>query len=124
MRKLLYLLLGLLIINLVSAQELQVVKESNAEIKLGDIIEIKIHISNPSQIEKEFSIEEILPKDIEIIDPITFSTKRNDALEISYYSWVTLISTNSIMPRLATQNSPSKLKALGSESEPNSAIFR
>ena len=27
-------------------------------------------------------------------------------------------STNSIMPRLATQNSPSKLKARGSESEP------
>jgi hypothetical protein len=31
---------------------------------------------------------------------------------------------NSMTPRLATQNSPSKLKARGSESEPNSAIFR
>ena len=33
-------------------------------------------------------------------------------------------STNSIMPRLATLNSPSKLKARGSESDPYSAILR
>ncbi len=33
-------------------------------------------------------------------------------------------STNSMMPRLATLNSPSKLKARGSESEPYSAILR
>ena len=96
MKKIIYLICILLIVSSVSAQELQVVKESNPEIKLGDIIEIKIHISNPSQTEKEFSIKEILPKDIEVIDPTTFSTKRNDALEVSYYSWITLISPNSI----------------------------
>ena len=95
MKKTLFLIL-LLMVSLVSAQELQVVKEANSEIRLGDIIEIEIHLSNSFSIEKEFSIEEILPKEIEVIEPTAFSTRRNDALEVSYYSWITSISPNSI----------------------------
>ena len=82
--------------SVVSSQEVQVVKESPQDVRLNDIIEVKIHISNPYPIEKEFSIIENLPYDIEVIDPVKVFTKRNDALEIRYYEWVTKISPNKI----------------------------
>ena len=96
MKKIIYLLAFLVLMNLAIAQNVQVVKESPQEINLNEIIEIKIHISNPSSTEGEFSIEEILPREIEVIDPTKTFTKRNDALEVEFYKWVTTISPNSI----------------------------
>jgi hypothetical protein len=96
MKKIIYLIFLLLAINLVLAQDIEVVKESLQEIKLNDIIEIKIHISNPSSAEKEFSVIENLPQDIEVIDPIKVFIKRNDALEIKYYEWIVKVPANKI----------------------------
>ena len=96
MKKIIYLLIFLLTISIVASQEVQVVKESLNEIKLNDVIEVKIHISNPSSAEKEFNIIENLPQNIEVIDPVKVFTKKNDALEVKYYEWITKISPNSI----------------------------
>ena len=96
MRKIIYLMILMLSINIVLAQDIEIVKESLQEITLNDIIDINIHISNPSSVEKEFTIEEVLPQDIEIIEPKQVSTKRNDALEVKYYEWITKVSPNSV----------------------------
>ena len=96
MKKILSLILTFLLVNIVFVQGLQVVKDAKSEISLGETIEINIHISNTFSEEKEFSIEEILPKNVEVIDPIIFSTKKNDALEVFYYQWITSVSPNSI----------------------------
>jgi len=96
MKIVIYMIIALLLISIALAQEVQVIKESPQEIKLNEIIEIKIHISNPSSAESEFSIEEILPRDVEVIEPATTFTRRNDALDVKYYSWTTTVSPNSI----------------------------
>ena len=64
-----------ILIGVVSAQNIEIVKNSVQEIKLNDIIEINIHISNNYNIEKELSIEEILPQDVDVISPEQFSIK-------------------------------------------------
>ena len=95
-KNIIYLIIFLLLTNIVLAQNIEVIKEAPQEIKLNEIIEIKIHISNPSNTEKEFTIEEFLPQNIEVIEPKTTFTKRNDALVVNYYEWITLISPNKI----------------------------
>ena len=95
-KNIIYLIIVLLLTNIVLAQEIQVVKEAPQEIKLKEIIEIKIHISNPSSIEKEFIIEEILPQNIQVIEPSKVFNKKNDALKVSYYEWIISISPNKI----------------------------
>ena len=47
MRKIIYLMILMLSINIVLAQDIEIVKESLQEITLNDIIDINIHISNP-----------------------------------------------------------------------------
>ena len=96
MKKIICLAMFFILIGVVSAQNIEIVKNSVQEIKLNDIIEINIHISNNYNIEKELSIEEILPQDVDVISPEQFSIKRNDALEVKYYSWITKVSPNSI----------------------------
>jgi len=92
MKKIIYLIILLILVNIVIAQDIQVVKESSQEINLNEIIEIQIHISNPSSIEKEFLIEEVLPNNIEVIEPTGTLIKKNDALEVEYYNWLTTVS--------------------------------
>lgn len=86
----------LILINVALAQNIEVIKESPQEIKFNEIIEINIHISNPYSVEKEIRIEEVLPQDAEVIEPSQFSIKRNDALEVRYYDWITTIAPQSI----------------------------
>ena len=94
--KITYLILILFLVSITLVQGIQVVKEAPQEIRLNEIIEIKIHISNPSNTEKEFTIEEVLPQNIEVIEPTKVFTKRNDALVVDYYEWITKISPNKI----------------------------
>tara|TARA_Y100000310_G_C20608788_1_gene776917 strand:+ start:649 stop:1365 length:717 start_codon:yes stop_codon:yes gene_type:complete len=94
--KITYLTLILFLISITLVQGIQVVKESPQEIRLNEIIEIEIHISNPSNTEKEFTIEEVLPQNIEVIKPTKVFTKRNDGLTVNYYEWITKVSPNKI----------------------------
>ena len=94
MKKIIYFIIFVLLVNIVLAQE--IVKEAPQEIKLNEIIEIKINIHNIDSTEKEFTIRENLPQDIEVIEPTKFLTKRNDALKVNYYEWITTISPNKI----------------------------
>ena len=96
MKKIIYIILLIVLMNIVSAQGIEVVKEVPQEINLNSITEIKIHISNPYPKERKFLVEEIFPQDIEIIEPEKFSIKKTDALEIKYYQWSTTISADSI----------------------------
>ena len=96
MKAIIYLIMLLMVANIALAQEIKVVKESVPEIGLNEVIEIKIHISNSYSMEKEFTIEEILPQDVMVIAPEEFFIKKNDALELKYYEWTTKISPNSI----------------------------
>ena len=96
MKKIIYLIMMLMLVNIVLAQEIKVVKESISEIRLNDIVEIKIHVSNSYGIEKEFLIKEVLPQDVLVITPKEFFIKKNDALELKYYEWITKVSPNSI----------------------------
>jgi len=96
MKYITYLIFALIFLNAASAQEIQVVKDYPQEINLGDIMEIKLYISNSYSIKKEFIITENLPQNIEIIEPLETSTKINDGLKIKYYNWKTSISPNSI----------------------------
>jgi hypothetical protein len=96
MKIIVYFIILLMVANVALAQEIKVVKESVPEIRLNDIIEIKIHISNSYTVEKELTIEEILPQDVLVITPKEFFIKKNDALELKYYEWITKVSSNSI----------------------------
>jgi len=90
-----YIIMFVFLTSLVNAQ-IQITKESPQEIKINDIIEIKIHISNPYPTEQDFTIEEILPREIEVIEPTETLTKKTDGLESKYYKWTTTISPNKI----------------------------
>lgn len=94
LKMVIYLIIFLLSFNIVFSQD--VIKESSPEIKLGEIMEIKIHIYNPSSIEKQFMIIEDLPGNVEVIEPAETFTKMYDSLEIKYYNWRTKVSPNSI----------------------------
>ena len=96
MKRMIYLAIFIVFIGIASAQSIEVVKDSVQEIRLNDIIEINVHISNNYDMKKEFSIEEILPQDVDVISPEQFSVRKNDALEVKYYNWITEISPNSI----------------------------
>ncbi len=96
MKKIILALIMLILTNIAMAQEIEVTKDSVPEIRLNEIIEINIRISNSYDSEKEVMIEEILPQDIQVISPEEFFIKKNDALELKYYEWITKISPNSI----------------------------
>ena len=79
MRILNWIIILALLTSIVSAQ-VQVTKESQQEVRINSVIEITIHISNPNSFEEEFIIEEVLPRDIEVIDPSGTFTKRTDEI--------------------------------------------
>jgi hypothetical protein len=91
-----YAIMFVFLISIVSAQEVQITKTAPQSVKLGDIVEIKINILNPYSTEKEFIIEETLPRDMEIIEPTNSLKRRTDGLEVDYYKWNTMISSNKI----------------------------
>lgn len=95
MRILNWIIILALLTSIVSAQ-VQVTKESQQEVRINSVIEITIHISNPNSFEEEFIIEEVLPRDIEVIDPSGTFTRRTDGIEAEYYKWAASVSPNSI----------------------------
>jgi hypothetical protein len=95
-KTIIYAALFLILINITFAQNIDIIKESPTEIKLNEVIEIKIHVYNPSSVEKGFGIIENLPQNIEIIEPKKTFTKMYDGLEIKYYNWEITVSPNSV----------------------------
>lgn len=91
-----YAIIFVLLVSIAGAQEIQITKTAPQSIKLGDIVEVNINMLNPYSTEKEFIIEETLPRDIEIIEPTNSLKKRTDGLEVDYYKWNTFISANKI----------------------------
>jgi len=94
-KMIIFIMIAIMFANSVLAQ-IEVTKDSIPEIRLNDIIEINMRISNSYNTEKEFFIEEILPQDVQVISPEEIFIKKNDALEVKYYKWETKVSPNSI----------------------------
>ena len=63
MKKLILLIIFLLI-PVVFAQELQVIKETNSTVKLGDNLNVKIILNNPYNLSAGFEIKEVLPQGV------------------------------------------------------------
>jgi len=98
MKKIAILIISLiLIINLVSAQEVIVTKETNNNIKLNDVIEVKINILNPYQTERTFEVSERLPNNIQLIEPSQpDEVKKYNGIDANFLKWNLVISPTMI----------------------------
>jgi len=89
MRKIMLLVVILLFSSLVVAQEVKVVKEAVNEIKFNEILEVKISVSNPTGIEKEFEITEKLPQGVVLVEPnYADNIEMHNGIEVRYFEWV------------------------------------
>ncbi len=111
MKKIILLILSIsLILNLVQAQEIRITKETNQDIELNDVIEVKINILNSYNTEKVFEISERLPNNIELIEPNKpDEVKKYNGIEANFLKWNLIISPN----KISTLNYKIKIKYLG-----------
>lgn len=98
MKKLIFILICvILVISSVFAQEVIVTKETTDNIKLNDIIEVKINILNPYSIEKTYEVSERIPNNVELIEPSQpDEVKQFNGIEANFLKWNLLISPNMI----------------------------
>lgn len=95
--KKLILLLFLLLISLVNAQNVNVVKDAPSTINLQDILNVDISINNPENIKKSYEIIEIIPQGFSLIQPSQpDEIEQRDALSIMLYRWKTDIQPQKI----------------------------
>ena len=97
MKKILTIMLCMIfLINMVSAQVI-VTKETTENIKINDIIEVKINILNPHSTEKTFEVSERLPNNVQLIEPSQpDEVKQFNGIEANYLKWNLIISPNLI----------------------------
>jgi len=111
MKKLIILIISIILLaNLISAQEVIVTKETTENIKINDIIEVKINILNPYSTEKTYEVSERIPNNIELIEPSQpDEVKQFNGIEANFLKWNLLISPNMI----STISYKIKIKELG-----------
>ena len=63
------LLIFLLLVSIVNAQEANIVKDVRNEINLGEILNVNININNPESINKSYEIIETIPHGFSLINP-------------------------------------------------------
>jgi len=98
MRKtMLFMVVAMLLISIVSAQEVIVTKETSENIRINDIIEVKINILNPYSMEKNFEVSERLPHNIQLIDPSQpDEVKKYNGIDANFLKWNLIISPTMI----------------------------
>ena len=100
----------ILLTNSAYADEIKVTKETSSNIKLYDIIEIKINILNPYSTEKTFEVSERLPNNIELISPEKpDEIKKYNGIEAEFVKWNLIISPN----KISTISYKVKISSLG-----------
>lgn len=111
MKKITILIISIiLLINIAYAEDVTVTKEINDNIKLNDIIEVKINILNPYQTEKTFQVSERLPNNIQLISPEKpDEVKKYNGIEASFLKWNIIISPNQVSTLIYKM----KIKSLG-----------
>lgn len=88
MKKLVLLLIGLLLIAPIVYSVDIVSRTAPEEIKLGDVLEVTITVTNPTDDKLNMEVSEQLPLDIEFIEPTApTETKKYDALSVSILKW-------------------------------------
>lgn len=115
MKKLALILIGLLLI-VPAVYSLEIIsRTAPEEIKLGDILEVAITITNPTDNILDMEISEQLPPDVEFIDPAApTETKQYDALSFSILKWSVSLEAG----ETKTINYKIKPTALGEFSSP------
>ena len=112
MKKLL-ILMFLLLIPYVFAQDLQIIKEANNSISLNDNVNVKITFNNPNNLLTDFEIKEVLPQGVILINPSKADNyEYHDGLLSSIYSWQVTLKPNGIA-RITYTINPQNLGTYG-----------
>ncbi|MEK6933132.1 MAG: hypothetical protein AABW56_05065 [Nanoarchaeota archaeon] len=86
--KIIFLLLLLLILPLVNAQELQVIKEASNSITQNEILEVKIIVNNLYSEQRMIEVREVIPQGATLIDPsMPDNYEYNNGILTEVLSW-------------------------------------
>mgnify|MGYP001595589470 FL=1 len=97
MKKILLLNFGIFIISVSAQQTINVAKESQDNIKLGDILSVDIKINNLENAEKHYEVREAIPQGVTLIDPDKPNEiEKHNALEVMLYKWDIIIPKNQV----------------------------
>jgi hypothetical protein len=92
------LILFLVLVSLVNAQDVQIVRESQDNLLLGEVLNVNININNPENIEKSYEVIETIPHGFELINPSEAdSVKQYDAISTKLYKWKITIKPKKIL---------------------------
>src|SRR3989344_7755169 len=87
MKRIIIIIIFLVLINLASAQKLEIVKESKTELIYGDNLNVKIKFNNPYNSNKIFEIKEILPQSITLVNPKNSEIEYYNGIKVDIYKW-------------------------------------
>ena len=87
MKKILTILIFLILVSTVAAEEIKVNKIAKANITKGDILEINIEIEKNIEGIKNAYIKETLPPGIELVDEKTVKIESHDGIKVKIYEW-------------------------------------
>src|SRR3989344_6364381 len=91
------ILILLLLIGLVNAQETSVIKDAQGIIKVQDILEVNVNINNPDNFENSYEIIETIPQGFSLIQPSQpDEIQQRNALSIKMYRWRTAIESKKL----------------------------
>ena len=97
MKKIIIIILFLVLINLVYAQEIEVIKEAKNNIFYQDNLEVNIKFKNPYNNSRIFSIKEILPQGISLVNPDKAEIELHNGIKVNIYNWEINASPNNIV---------------------------
>ncbi len=88
MKKIILIIILLLMLELVYAQNIQVVKETKNSITQNNNLDVKIIFNNPYNNSADFEVKEILPQGITLINPSKADNfEHHDGLLTQVYRW-------------------------------------
>lgn len=91
------LLIFLIFISLVNAQNINVVKDAPDSININEVLKVDISVNNPSNSEKSYDITETIPQGFTLINPKEpDNIEQRNGISVMLYHWKITIQPNKI----------------------------